>query len=144
MDRSQIFLKGPYKKSREEWFRRVCSDWTRGNGFKLQEDRFRIRIRKKILHYDGGETLKEVTLRSSGCPIPGVHGQVWWGFDEPGLVLSIPARGRWVGTKLSWIPLLTPAIPWFNEKQAMIRTERERGQENCIIAIYADNFFREL
>ncbi|KFP97324.1 hypothetical protein N329_12143, partial [Haliaeetus albicilla] len=42
------YLKGVYKKAREELFTRACSDRTRGNGFKLKEGRFRLAARKKF------------------------------------------------------------------------------------------------
>jgi len=42
------YLKGAYKKAGEGLFTRACSDRTRGNSFKLKEDRFRLHIRKKF------------------------------------------------------------------------------------------------
>ncbi|KFQ59715.1 hypothetical protein N334_03899, partial [Pelecanus crispus] len=42
------YLKEAYKKAGEGLFTRVCSDRTRGNGFKLKEGRFRLDIRKKF------------------------------------------------------------------------------------------------
>jgi len=42
------YLKGAYRKNGEELFTRVCSDWTRRNGFKLSEGRFRLNMRKKF------------------------------------------------------------------------------------------------
>ncbi|GAB0182255.1 mitochondrial enolase superfamily member 1 [Grus japonensis] len=42
------YLKGVYRKAGEGLFTRACSDWTRGNGFKLKEGRFRFEVRKKL------------------------------------------------------------------------------------------------
>jgi len=42
------YMKGGYKKAGEGLFTRVCSDRTRGNGFKLKEGRFGLDIRKKF------------------------------------------------------------------------------------------------
>ncbi|KFV10333.1 hypothetical protein N340_01706, partial [Tauraco erythrolophus] len=42
------YLKGAYRKAGEGLFVRVCSNRTRGNGFKLKEGRCRIDIRKKF------------------------------------------------------------------------------------------------
>ncbi|KFQ38027.1 hypothetical protein N332_02844, partial [Mesitornis unicolor] len=44
------YLKDACKKSGEEMFTRVCSDRTKGNGFKLEKGRFRLDIRKKIFN----------------------------------------------------------------------------------------------
>ena len=40
------YLKGGYKKEAERLFSRVCCDKTKGNGFKVKEGRFRLKIRK--------------------------------------------------------------------------------------------------
>jgi len=42
------YLKEAYKQEGEEVFMRVESDWSRGNGFKLGQGRFRLDIRKKF------------------------------------------------------------------------------------------------
>ena len=40
------YLKGAYKKDREGFFTRACSDRPRGNGFKLKAGRCRLDVRK--------------------------------------------------------------------------------------------------
>ena len=42
------YLEGAYRKCGEGFFIRACSNRMRGNGFKLEEDRFRLDIRKKF------------------------------------------------------------------------------------------------
>lgn len=42
------YLKGAYRKTGEELFIRTCSDRTTESGFKLEEGRFRLDIRKKF------------------------------------------------------------------------------------------------
>ncbi|KGL96711.1 hypothetical protein N301_14461, partial [Charadrius vociferus] len=42
------YLKGAYRRAGEELFTRACGDRVRGNGFKLEEGRFRLDIRKKF------------------------------------------------------------------------------------------------
>jgi len=43
------YLKGANKKSGDKYFSRACCDRTRGNGFKVNETRFRLDIKKKFL-----------------------------------------------------------------------------------------------
>ena len=42
------YLKGVCKKEGDKLFSRVCCDSTRGNDFKLKEERFRLDIKKKF------------------------------------------------------------------------------------------------
>jgi len=42
------YLKGACKKDGDKLFSRACCNRTRGNGFKLEEGRFRLYIRKKF------------------------------------------------------------------------------------------------
>jgi len=55
-----------------------------------------------------------VFLSRYGCPLHGcAQGQVGWGFEQPGLVESVPAHGRGVGTRWPVRSLLTQTILWF-------------------------------
>jgi len=42
------YFKGAYKKDGDSLFSTACSNRTRGNGFKLKEDRFRLDLREKF------------------------------------------------------------------------------------------------
>ena len=93
-------MKGAYKRAGEELLAKVCSDRTRGIGFKLKEGRFRFRNKKEIIFYGSGETLAQIAQGSCGCPLPGsVPGQVGWGFIQPGLGEDVPARDKGVETR---------------------------------------------
>ena len=42
------YLKRAYRKAGEGLFTRACSDKTKGNGFKLEEGRFKLDVTKQI------------------------------------------------------------------------------------------------
>ena len=42
------YLKGAYKQEGEQMFTRMDSDRTRGDGFKLRQERFRLDVRRKF------------------------------------------------------------------------------------------------
>ena len=54
-------LKGSCKKE-DRLLSRVCCEWTRGNGLKLKEWKFRLDIRKKLCTVKIGEALEEAGL----------------------------------------------------------------------------------
>lgn len=55
--------------------------------------------------------LAQIGQRSCGCPKPqSVQSQVERGFEEPDLVIDVPANGRRDGTKLSFRFLPTPDL----------------------------------
>jgi len=47
------YLKEACKRAGEGHFTRPCSDGTRGNGFKMEESRFRLDIRNKLFTLRG-------------------------------------------------------------------------------------------
>ena len=90
------YLKGTYRKAGEGLFIRACSDRMRGNGFKLEEGRFRLDIRiLDILHCESGDTQEQAAQRGCGCLLlEGVQGRAGWGIEQPCLVGSVPAYSR--------------------------------------------------
>jgi len=50
------------------------------------------------LYNEGGEALAQAAQRSCGCPFPGSdQSQAERGFEQPGLLESVPAPGLGVG-----------------------------------------------
>ena len=88
------YLKGAYKQEGEQLFMRMAGDWTRGNSFKLRQERFRLDIRRKLFT-QRVVTLEQVAQGGCGCPIPeGIQGEGRSGSRQPGLVVGNPPHSR--------------------------------------------------
>ena len=102
------YLKGASKKEGKQLVTGVDSNRTRGNSFKLGQGMFRLDIRKKFFHPEGGDTLEQVAQGGCGCPIPGgIQGQAGCGSGQPGLVVDDPAHSRGVETPLFMFEVLS-------------------------------------
>jgi len=105
------YQKGSYKKAGEGLFTRAHSGRTRGNGFKLKEDRFRLDVRKKfftmrvVRHWNRlpREAVDAPSLEVLKTRLEGAWSNlVWW-------KVSLPMAGG-VGTRWSIRSLPTQTI----------------------------------
>jgi len=69
---------------------RICSS-------KLEEGRFRLAIRKKSFTVRVERHWNRLPREAVGAPSLAVL-KTEWGFEHPGLVAGVPARGRGTGT----------------------------------------------
>jgi len=93
------YLKVTYSKAGEIIFTRAGCDRTRENGFKLEEGRFRLSIRKKFFTVRV-VTLKQVAQQGCECPLSGsIQGQTGWGFKQPGVEGGVPSYSSRVGAR---------------------------------------------
>ena len=94
------YLKGAYKQEGEQLFTWVDSDRTRGNSFKLRQERFRLDIRRNfftqrvVMHWN--RLPKEVVDAPS---LEAFQGQAGCGSGQPGLVGGNPAHSRGFETR---------------------------------------------
>lgn len=87
------YLKGAHKKNGKRLFTRACKDRTRGSGFKLEEERFRLDTKKKIFtltvvrHWNGLPKAAVPSLEVFKATLDGaLNKQVYW-------KMSLPIRG---------------------------------------------------
>ena len=64
------YLKGAYKQEGEELFTKVDSDRTRGNGFILRQERFRLVIRRKFFRWRVVTSRNRLLKQVVDAPIP--------------------------------------------------------------------------
>jgi len=89
---------GGYKKEGERLFRdsleRICYNGTRGNGFKPENERFSLDIRKMFFT----TRMEQVAQRVGGCSNPGdIQGQAEWGSEQSSWAADVPVHFRGAG-----------------------------------------------
>ena len=88
-------LKGAYRKAGEGLFIRASSNRMRRNGFKLEEGRFRLDLRKKFFSVRVMGHRNGLPREVLDAPLPGsMQGQAGWGCEQPGLGGGVPAYCR--------------------------------------------------
>ena len=92
-----------------------------GNNLKLNEDRFRLDIRKKFLTQSVERHWNKLPREAVDWPIPGgVQSHNGWGSGQLDFVEAVPALGREGGIRLSAKVLSNPnhsMILWFHSEQ---------------------------
>ena len=95
------YLNGDHRKAGEGLFIRACSNWMRGNGFKLEEGTSRLDIKKKFFTVRVVRHWNKFPSNAVDAPPPvGIQDQAGWGCEQPGLEGGVPAYSRGgVGTR---------------------------------------------
>ena len=87
------YLRGDYNKKGDKPFSRIRCDRTRGNSFKIKEERFRLK--EKLFYSKGGEASEQVAQSGGGCPVPGnFQGLARPSSEHPDLVVYAPVHFR--------------------------------------------------
>ena len=92
------YLKRSYRKEEDKLLSRVCSDRTRGNGFKLKEGNFRLDTRKKYFTVRVVRCWSRLPKGRGRCPVTkNPQRQSWirpWATDQ---AVDFPVCCRGVG-----------------------------------------------
>ena len=67
----------------------------RGNGVNLEEDKFKLDIRKELFTLTVVRHWNRLTSEVVDAPPPrSIQSQSWWGFEQPGLEGGVPAYNK--------------------------------------------------
>ena len=104
------YLKGAYRKAGVGLFIRACSDRMRGNGFKLEEGKFRLDIRKKFFTVRMVRHWNRLPSEVVNAPLPCKHSSPGWmglcATWSRGREVSLPIAGGW-----NYMVLKVPSNP---------------------------------
>ena len=94
------YLKGAYRKAGEGLFTRACTDRATAKGFKLQEGRLRLDMRKKFFTVRVVRHWKRLPREIVDAPSLEVFQvRLDGAFGQPGLVEGVPAHFQGVRTR---------------------------------------------
>ena len=119
-------LKGTYETAREGLFTRACSDETRGNGFKPEEDRFRLDVRKTFFTVRVVRHWHRLPRAAVGAPSLAVSKArldgAWSSLVQWKVSLLGAGGWNWVGFRVP----SNPNLPEITNRQVLSSLRRKR------------------